>query len=439
LPEFDFDLLVEQIKNGKVVPVIGTELYSDGAGAALESAIARELALKLKLDNVPSGATPRDLALAYLVNRGDMATLADAVSDVTQRVIVEPPRAVEQLAEITDFRLFVTTAIDRMLEKALVRARSVEPISVAYSPTNHALELPDMQKALVPAVAHILGRVDGDFPLGDAELLEYLQSLLGEARRPKRLFDELNGRNLLFIGCGFPDWLLRLFIRTVKDKEYQASFVERRAQFIADARTATDPNLTLFLTHYNLRVHPSGSPTEFVDKLHEIWTRSARPRPPALQAPAAVIEQGAVFLSFSSLDRIEVKAIAARLREAGITVWFDETNLEIGDDWNRMIKENLVRATLFVAFVSKNTESLVEQPRYFWSEWNLANERATNFAPGTKYIIPVALDPEVGPDSARVPDAFRRAQWAALPGRTATQEFVDQIQREYRRKQPRPD
>jgi hypothetical protein len=156
------------------------------------------------------------------------------------------------------------------------------------------------------------------------------------------------------------------------------------------------------------------------------------------------MRQDSVFLSFSSKDREAVREIHDRLEEAGIPTWFDETDIEAGDDWDRMIQANLVRASLFVAFVSVNTESLIEDARYFWLEWNLAHRRADYFAPGTKYIIPVALDTaqdvegKLEPTKARVPDSFRAAQWFRLPGRTATAEFIDLIKTEYRRKQARP-
>lgn len=437
MPGFDFDLLIQEIRNGKVVPIVGTELYVDASGVPLDETVASRLAAELELTSVPAGARPRDVALAYLVNRGDMPTLLARFRHVIEGSITEPPRALQLLAQITDFRLYVTTAIDRMMEKALDDARGGGTLSVTYSPSRPAIELPDMQKSLVPAVCHLLGRVDDEFPLGDADVIEYLQALLGETRRPQRLFDELRSRNLLFIGCGFPDWLSRMFIRTVKDREFQPSWAERRAQFIADAQVASDQKLTLFLSHYNLKLHPPGPTTEFVEHLHALWSRSARPLPARLTSEKATMKAGSVFLSFSSEDRETVKQIAARLQEAGIPVWFDETGIEMGADWDRMIQDNLLRATLFVPFVSGRTEELAEQPHYFWREWNLADERAAYYPPGTKFILPIALDP-VDPETARVPRSFRIPQWVKLHGRVATPELVDFLRTEYRRKQVRP-
>jgi hypothetical protein len=435
--DFDFKLLLHEIRNGNVVPIIGTELYVDDNGAPIDALIAQRLATALGVAPIPSGASPREVALAYLVKGGRLATLRAEYQAAVRGTLQSPPRALRQLAEITDFKLYVTTAIDRMMEEALRGANRGDSPTFSYSPKKHDLKLPDLRQATVPSVCHLLGNVDGEFPLGDADMIEYLQALLGQAYRPLRLYDELQTRNLLFMGCGFPDWLSRLFIRTVKDTPFATSQAESRAQFIADSRAASDNNLKLFLTHYNVQLHPSGPPTQFVDELHTLWKKEqTQPKPAQLDSQKAV-PQGSVFLSFSSDDRNDVRNIASSLEEAGIDVWFDETDIEKGVEWDPFIEDSLVRSTLFVAFVSSNTEKRRNEPKYFWREWNLAEKRLSYYPPGTKFILPVALDP-VSPADAAGPRTFRGLQWFDLHSRTATPEFIEFIRTEYRRRQVRP-
>jgi hypothetical protein len=435
--DFDFKLLLHEIRNGNVVPIIGTELYVDEAGAPFEAVIAKKLATALEVAQVADGASPRDVALAYLM-KGDKARLSSlraAYQAAVKDTVRVPPPALEKLAKITDFHIYVTTALDRMMEEALAKANRPSA-SVSYSPKKFDLKLPDISK--VATVCHLLGHVDDEFPLGDADVIEYLQALLSQTYRPLRLYDELQSRNLLFMGCGFPDWLSRLFIRTVKDKPFVTSQAESRAQFIADTRAASDSNLKLFLTHYNVQLHPAGPPTLFVDELYSLWQAEQTqptPDPPNPQTP--VMTPGAIFLSFSSLDRETVRDIAAALEAAGIDVWFDETDIEKGAEWDPFIEDSLLKATLFVPFVSKNTETLVNTPKYFWKEWKFAEKRSSYYAPGTKFILPVSLDP-LNPATAAAPRVFRDLQWFELHGRVATPEFIEFIKSEYRRRQLRP-
>jgi hypothetical protein len=438
--DFDFKFLIHEIRNGNVVPIVGTELYVDDRGTPYDTLIAQKLATALDVKHVAADATPRDVSLAYLATatRPQLAFLRSEYQTAVKGALTTPPRALQQLAEIKDFRLYVTTAVDRMMEEALRLANRGVATSVAYTLQKHDLKLPDMAQTQVPAVCHLLGNIDGDFPVGDAELIEYLQALLGQTYRPLRLYDELQSRNLLFMGCGFPDWLSRLFIRTVKDRPFMPSAAENRAQFIADSRAANDKNLSLFLTHYNVQLHAAGPPTKFVEELHRRWKETqAQPKPEALTTNPITVPPGAVFLSFSSLDRDTVRDIAKALEAAGIDVWFDETDIEKGSEWDPFIEDALLKATLFVPFVSNNTQSLANSPKYFWKEWNFAENRMSYFAPGTKFVLPIALDP-VDVAIAHGPRSFKDLQWFPLHGRTATPELIDFIKTEYRRRQARP-
>jgi hypothetical protein len=52
---------------------------------------------------------------------------------------------------------------------------------------------------------------------------------------------------------------------------------------------------------------------------------------------------GAVFLSYASEDAAAAERIATGLREAGIEVWFDKSELRGGDLWDRKINEQIRR------------------------------------------------------------------------------------------------
>lgn len=70
--------------------------------------------------------------------------------------------------------------------------------------------------------------------------------------------------------------------------------------------------------------------------------------------------QFAVFLSHSSKDKTVVRAVAERLREAGLRLWFDEWVLKAGDSIPAKIEEGLEHSRVLVLCMSANA---------FGSDW----------------------------------------------------------------------
>src|SRR5664279_1546564 len=154
---FEFEWLSQGIHDGTVVPIIGPELY----GALYETEVAARLASELKLAPLPATATPRDVALAYQVQKADgsPAVLKQTLRRVLDEVVTTPPEPLRQLAQIRDLKLYVTTALDDALEKAL-QAAGRPPLSFAHSSnvTKAEMGLPDTRTSVAPSVCHVLGR-----------------------------------------------------------------------------------------------------------------------------------------------------------------------------------------------------------------------------------------------------------------------------------------
>jgi hypothetical protein len=430
---FDFDSLVQEIRDGAVVPIIGSELYARPDGSLYEAAVTELFARELGMEPLPAGATPRDVALAYQMKGGNPKNLKPALRKVIPKAIPTPPEPLVQLAQIRGIKLYVTTALDDLLEQALSNAgRPPQSFSHSPSATRSEMELPNTRLASVPSVCHVLGRFTGSSALTDANVLEFLGALLGVGR-PQRLFEELAERNLLFLGCGFPDWLSRLFIRVIKDAPFTRG--DARGQVIADARLASDTNLALFLRGHELMLYPQGQATDFVRELHRAWVAQQPAATDVGPPPAeAILPEGAVFLSFSSDDRDIVRSIARALNDAGVDVWFDERNIQPGDNWDEVIMANLRRAELFIPFVSQRTEAHREASKYFWKEWNFAGRHVDTYAPDAHFLLPVGLD-RLDINTANVPPAFRTRQWFWLADRENTGDLITYIRKAYRSKQ----
>jgi TolB-like protein/Flp pilus assembly protein TadD len=144
-------------------------------------------------------------------------------------------------------------------------------------------------------------------------------------------------------------------------------------------------------------------------------------QPPASAGPSAK----AVFLSYASQDADTARQIAANLRAVGIEVWFDQSELEGGDAWDRKIRQQIQSCALFVPIISANTERRPEG--YFRLEWWLAEQRSFRMAKDLPFLFPVVTDIS-GTAQARVPEAFREVQWTRLDGGQVPADFAARVQ-----------
>jgi hypothetical protein len=127
----------------------------------------------------------------------------------------------KQIAEITDFDLYVTTTFDSLMEDALntVRFGGIRSTDVlAYAPnkvTDLAVERAQLAR---PLVYHLMGRLSASptYVISDEDVLEFVCSLQTAHYTPQKLFRELEHSHLLLLGGGFSDWLTRMFLRLAK-------------------------------------------------------------------------------------------------------------------------------------------------------------------------------------------------------------------------------
>ena len=134
----------------------------------------------------------------------------------------------------------------------------------------------------------------------------------------------------------------------------------------------------------------------------------------------------AVFLSYASQDAPAAQRICEALRNSGIEVWFDQSELRGGDLWDQKIRREIRDCALFIPVISANTASRHEG--YFRLEWDLADQRTHMMARNRVFIVPVS--PDATPDAgADVPESFQRVQWTRLPNGVTSPAFVERVQR----------
>lgn len=435
--EFWEDLLAN-VEEGRVIPIVGPELLTfdrDGARVGLNRLVAEKLTEKLRIppDRLPAVFGLNDVVCAHLAARGRREEVYPKIRAIVREMPLAPPPALRSLARIPTFDLFISLGFDGLLVDAINAERfggQARTEHLAYNPAK-AQDLPGERGTLAnPVVYALLGKlsVAPDYVISDEDTLEFMCALNSEARRPHLLFDELHNNNLLIMGCAFPDWLARFFIRISKSRQLSAQRGE--SEILVDRAAASDANLVLFLEHfsYATKIAPMDA-HDFAAELEKRWFQrhpqhaSASASATATGQPSAVLPEmaaGSIFISYAKEDLAAVQALQKSFESLGIDVWFDRDRLEAGDLYDQKIKRNIRACSFFVPVVSRTTERRLEG--YFRREWRLADERTMGIADNVPFILPVVVDdtPEY---SQSVPESFLRAQWSRLPEGRATPEF----------------
>ena len=144
------------------------------------------------------------------------------------------------------------------------------------------------------------------------------------------------------------------------------------------------------------------------------------------QTTDTVATEGAVFLSYAREDLEAAQRLATELRASGIEVWFDQSELQGGDAWDRKIREEIDSCALFVPIISKNTEA--RSKGYFRLEWKLAVDQTHMLKEGIPFLVPVVLADTPEPISG-VPAEFRKVHWTRLSPDNPAPAFAAQIKR----------
>jgi hypothetical protein len=442
MTEREWDKLTNLVLERCVVPVIGPELLTwqeDGEEQSLYSACGKKLADQAGLafpgDREHHALYDVANLLSLKQNSGD---LAFDIDDVMRRNPWPIPEVLRKLAEISSFSLYVTTTIDHLFEKALEDARgpNQEIENIVFTPrgVKSRIDLPNnFGPTSATVLYHLFGAssaVSDTFAKTEDDLIEFSWSLLDQQYSPDNLYDYLQRKTVLLLGCSFPDWLARFFIHALNGRRPQ----ETINIYYVNQRCET--GLADFLMRRRAKVITTESAVDFATKLHRLWKeRSASHSAAALAAPEAQTDfkSGAVFLSYASEDRARVREIRAQLEAANIDTWMDERALQPGDEFEQSIRENIRRAAFFLVIISRS----LDQPSralggYVLKEWKWGEDAALERHKEDVFLQPIVIDDT--PSGARFVDSpYRDLHWTRLRDGKLPPEFIDLLSRGIRK------
>jgi hypothetical protein len=411
--ETDWDKLLINIEAGTVIPIIGRDLLyvsPDGKKqpVLLYNYIATRLLEELgkevpQLSREPTTDHTLNDAVGICMRHGrNHFDICYSILEVLKQVSDWPaPVPLRQLAEITDFQLFVSTTFDPLMERALEASSAggeARHASVyAYDPkppSGKAVEdLPLAKRSISqPVLYHLMGRLtvnSSNVVISDEDLLEFVCALYSENKKrvPANLLNEFSKNHLLLLGCSFSDWLARFFLRAAKRRRLSTRPDDERlrniVEYVVDDYSPQEKNLVLFLEQFwtSTRIFRSGNVVKFVDELRRRWgERNPQKIAAATNVPKkaeaserlpTTMPDGVLFISYAREDMAAVERLRASLKD--FPVWFDQVKLEAGDGWERKIEDNIARCRFFMPIISRTTDKRLEG--FFRREWNQAADR----------------------------------------------------------------
>lgn len=455
---FDWDDLLLELSDRNIVPVVGRELLTlttaAGETITVEQWVVSELIKYFSergdLDEKSSGAFHDEMSLnAFTISYMQLFPIDKRENrkriikkQITRLLIddaVDVPEILQKLASIEHFDLFISTSADTLLDQAIATIRGgCESRSFKLRSAPEDIDVP----LTGPNVYHIFGTFDEsqDFSVTDEDMVEFLHSTSTNGQ-PRHLLDYLSNKSLLLIGCGLSKTLLPFLVRTLANDRLFPSKNYR----VVDDRLSRDAEITLFWRGFSGEMMLSNDTSQFVNELHDRWKSELAPTIEHQKMVNVTAKKDIainnmkgfdadschVFISYRRSDQAAADRIVESLRSRKISVWYDQTNIQGGDDWMREVKKNIGSCLLFLPILSPNSQS---DENVSIREWGLAFERRASINDELPFILPVSIDEGITPESELIDDRFGQYDFTLCSDGIVSNEFLDTVEQKIKQR-----
>ena len=397
LRDDEWDDLLHAIHGGQVIPVIGPELVTivdqaTNRSMPLHQALAPELAKALGLGLPERYTSWDDVARDYLLSGGKRQRIYYRLADLLDNIDHDPSPALQAIAGISDFGLYLCSTPDPLLSRAMeIRDGFHSDTHVGrFHPSNPG----DLSRSPQgPQVYHFLGdyRTQPDFAVWEEDFIEFICGPLERAPMMKELFSRLKNDHLLLLGAPSKDWAVRFLLRVARQRRLSSREGDNHI-YLADYIDNLGDSMVMFFDRALKATRViDGSPSTFSEELARRWHGkygAKREKGDILKRMPGQMTKNAVFISYSRDDIGKVIPFAQSLHDAGIPVWLDKSRIDLGDNFERSLEHAVKHdCSYFVSIISAATESdgnrFVHQER----EW-----ASTRHVDGYAFYLPIMLD-----------------------------------------------
>jgi hypothetical protein len=417
----DWDELLDFITDRQLTPILGKEMYKfkqDDLLMPVDEYLSRQILELNKVTDQP--ALTLTQAVNYLVNEKKVKTM-DIIRKLKlmiKEINFEFP-LLSQFLSITDINYYINTAVyNNVLENNLTTIRKQTATSINFSINEPFSDCDDLDKLRVPFVFNVFGSLLNtvDPALSEEDMLEYTGHFKEKIKNATNIINALKNKNLLFLGCDFPDWMVRFILRLLSN-EPMHDWGSKRTIIVVNDMSDVRKKQYEFLKNYDVVTY-DGNTKDFVEELSSRWK----------QKNPSSVKNKMIFLSYTVKDKDAVENLKKAIEGINnVTCWYDNREIVPGDDFKTEIAKNIKSADLFIPLISAN--SLMHKDGYVQLEWftadNVNTFRKIDGNTG-KYLMPVVID-DTNPYDNNVPKYFSELSIGKVPAGNPGEEFINHV------------
>ena len=423
--ERNWDLLLDAINNGSVVPILGNEIFqinTEDKKELLEEYIIQELAKKFDVAyEAGMGYSPindkiEELNFQSLRFRrtGDITDIYYEIYSIFRNIQFSELSLLRKFLSLGKFPLILTTSFNTVIEDVLSDISENTKV-YAYNRSMKS-DIPNSISTESPVLYYLFGRLSkmkNSYMVTEDDLLDYLHCWHNDDTRPKNLVKYLENKYLLVLGCDYPNWLFRFLWYSIRSFSLSAADFGMQG-LVANNTLKKDHELIKFLSRVQTHVYEDSS--LFIEKLLGQWDiyRKAnrfeddnkvnddkfKSNENDRNSTHQTID---VFISYAHEDYATAAEIEKLLIENGANVWLDKRALAPSEDYRSEIKSMIQKAKRFMPVLSDHTNR--EESRFFRREWTWALDEA-ECRLSIPYIAPIVID-SIDVNDDLIPESFR--------------------------------
>lgn len=383
-----WELLVDKIMKGEVIPVIGENIVLEGK-TSVKKLLISHLSKTMGVESKPKSYSQllfdsnnkKGKELIY----GKLSQLININQDK-----FTPSKLLKRILSIQQFPFVITTTIDYTVENTMrdiwnKRERDLKVLVFNNDPKDIPAsgDISKDSDVEIPTIYYMFGKANtprlNSFVVTDEDMLSFCQSWLTEDKHPQKLSRVLGDKFLLFLGCNYPDWLIRFIWYSMRQK------LDKSGMLVDEE---VEDSLIDFLNRIN--VNTDKNPESVISEIEKrVAKRMTENNKYLFEAPK---ERTDVFISYSRMDETLTEKLYNALTKRGLNVWYDRKNLAAGDKWLEKINTAIKTTKFCVVLISKSMLSQVNESHVYRKEWNMAIEHSRGMGSKRGFIIPVLLD-----------------------------------------------
>lgn len=398
LPEVDFNeqQFVEDIFNDEYLLVIGSEVILNKEiepTGDISQYILRSINSNIEKDY-------KDFNELEIHSEQGIDIVRNLLNDKDFYYDIEDiSQELRDLLETKVFRFVLTTTYDAYLETLMYHIWGDRLKIVNINDDASLIEIRkeltryrEEEKYLCPTLFYIFGKVVKDeskkYVKTDDDAIRIIDKWI-KLGDDDPILKFLRSKRLLALGCKFDNWYFRFFwyiLRRDKGNDYGSNKLRPGEVAITFRENdLSEDKLKKYLNRSRIKIH--GDARAFMQGITKTIT-SAEISQEFRKRLANNRRQGGIFLSYCSQDVVVAKKLFYLLHSK-YDVWFDNSSLYGGDDYDHKIEEAIASARIFIPILTPHIAKDLSEGKvdnYYNREWRMASQ----FDDIT--IIPLALN-----------------------------------------------